>query len=308
MPLALGMPGFLRFCWTSDKARETWAPRFKRVVSAWAEIEWASPKFGLRNCALATVSAEHFQEVKKRWVYHGLQWLRLDSELGQAPSSNAVVPGMPLELSPLQFALGNAQDSARLNEMRRANNSDGVGELLGYPRCCRASFGQRCVSQGSIDPTWEMALEGLSVSNPEQILIEKPMVTNVLWRWVGIRAVPHLPCRFDCTHSVSFSHRFLAVGSELGLHDETRWLQEILSWPLEWSALHGIAEIKTPLLKMCTKTDVNITKRIVRCCGDNYPEEGARGVKFPYRTPTQEMLTTSPGFQRGLKQIALPGS
>ena len=29
-----------------------------------------------------------------------------------------------------------------------------------------------------------------------------PPEANILWRWMGARAVPHLPCRFNCTDTV----------------------------------------------------------------------------------------------------------
>ena len=30
---------------------------------------------------------------------------------------------------------------------------------------------------------------------------------------------------------------------------------EILSWPVEWSVLHGIAEIKTPIFRVISRSD-----------------------------------------------------
>jgi hypothetical protein len=60
------------------------------------------------------------------------------------------------------------------------------------------------------------------------------------------------------------------------------WLAEILSWPIECSALHRIAEIKTPMLKASTRTDAIPCKDTVRRQGDSYPLEGIRGLNFPY--------------------------
>ena len=78
------------------------------------------------------------------------------------------------------------------------------------------------------------------------------------------------------------------------------WLLEILSWPIEWSALHGIAEIKTPVLKASTRTDAAPCKYTVRRQGDNYPLEGIRGLNFPYRLPPQRILNGSRELQRDL--------
>ena len=62
----------------------------------------------------------------------------------------------------------------------------------------------------------------------------------------------HLPCSFDCKETAQIGEKNLSLLSseakDIGL--------EILSWPIEWSALHGVAEIKTPILKVSTRTDV----------------------------------------------------
>ena len=111
------------------------------------------------------------------------------------------------------------------------------------------------------------------------------VTTNMLWRWIGVRAVPHLPCSFDCAGTIRFGEQFLALGRRLGYAEEIGWIEEILSWPVEWSALHGIAEVKTPVLKMITATDATPYKYTVQIKGEKYPSEGATGLYFPYRKP-----------------------
>jgi 2-polyprenyl-3-methyl-5-hydroxy-6-metoxy-1,4-benzoquinol methylase len=77
-------------------------------------------------------------------------------------------------------------------------------------------------------------------------------------------------------------------------------MEEILSWPVEWSALHGIAEIKTPILKVSTRSDIAHGKRVVRWHGSAYPAEGARGLSFPYVKPRSLAVTASASFRRGM--------
>ena len=62
------------------------------------------------------------------------------------------------------------------------------------------------------------------------------------------------------------------------------WLEEILSWPASWSALHGIAEVKTPVLKASTRTDATAHEFIVRRHGPRLPAEAVAGLGFPFRT------------------------
>src|SRR5262249_31321018 len=113
--------------------------------------------------------------------------------------------------------------------------------------------------------------------------------------------VPHLPCRFDCVPSVEAADRFLALGRAAGYAEEMDWLIDMLSWPIEWSALHGIAEIKTPVFKITTMTDATPEKYVVRQHGRSSPEEGSQGLTFPYRRPEHLLITDSPGFRRGLE-------
>jgi len=82
------------------------------------------------------------------------------------------------------------------------------------------------------------------------------------------------------------------------------WLEEILSWPVELTALHGIAEIKTPLFKISTNAGIIGVKHSVRWLGQSFPVEGARGLVFPYRAPERLMISQSEGFKRGFSLMA----
>jgi hypothetical protein len=78
------------------------------------------------------------------------------------------------------------------------------------------------------------------------------------------------------------------------------WCREILSWPAEWSSLHGIAEIRTPILKISTNTDAVDTTCVVRFLGSGYPEEGAFGLAFPYQARAMPAGRAA-AYRRGLE-------
>jgi hypothetical protein len=86
-------------------------------------------------------------------------------------------------------------------------------------------------------------------------IADGPMASNILLQSLGIRAAPHSPCSFDCRETVRLAEDLAAVAAASGYGEEYGWLSSILSWPVEWSALHGIAEIRTPIVKLCTPTD-----------------------------------------------------
>lgn len=285
------LPQFTRISWVSDRAREVWKSRLSQITKAWFEIEWMSIISGIRLCCLTTVTPEEFVSKAGGWSKQGLTALPLQiqgAELGR-PFGFRIVIGTPQDVSDFQKAL-------------EVGDNGKIARLLGFPICCNQFFRDTLVEQGLVDTTWPMALGNTSSSEEvRSIEVNGPPEANILWRWMGIRAVPHLPCSFHCQPTVEFGKKLIKVGSENGYKAEMDWLLEILSWPVEWSALHGIAEIKTPILKVSTRTDATPSKYVVKREGETFPLEGAQGLNFPFRIPRQPLFTKSPGFQRGLE-------
>jgi len=56
---------------------------------------------------------------------------------------------------------------------------------------------------------------------------------------------------------------------------------EILRWPIEWSCLHYLVELKTPILKLSYSCDASTKKRIIRRQGSSFPANGARSLHLP---------------------------
>jgi hypothetical protein len=286
------LPDFLRLAWVTDRARDVWADRFQRVVRAWVEIESLSPLFQIRDCALVRVSGRDYERLQQRLEPYGFK-------------ATPISPDQPTnasDLRSLQVILGAPQHISRLQESLLAEDHSEIGRLLGYPVCCRTMFDQWCSREKLFDPTWLMAADTADIRHENGLVEIEAGAANMLMRWIGIRPIAHLPCNCRCEPSLQLAKRFFEVGVELGFQTEMDWLQQVLSWPMEWSGLHGIAEIKTPVLKICTRTDATAEKLIVRWKGAGYPEEGAQGVAFPYRTPVRPLATGSPSFQRALQQ------
>jgi hypothetical protein len=270
MRLDFALHAFVRLCWVSDGARELWSPRFSRILRAWVDVEIASVLDGQRPCALVTASARKSSE--------------LLAELPESVEAIPIAPGSDIQVTPAWnggVIIGSRADAEALLDARRRGSTDDVGALLGYPACCREAFRSRCAA-GMTDHTWPMAAHTLRAATPDREARDL-VLTNVLWRAIGIRAIPHLPCRYTCEPSIAMGLAFAEVASRTGHAAEATWTRHILSWPVAWSALHGIAEIKSPVLKLITNTDATAAKAVVSWHGDEYPEAGATGVAFPYR-------------------------
>ena len=225
---------------------------------------------------------------------------------GYASTSVAPRTGEPFEYRVTIGALG---DVAALKHAIDAGDDATMGRLLGFPPCCITFFRHVWVNQGCVDTTWPMAAASGQADRrrtADRNRLDTPFEANILWRWMGVRAVPHLPCSFACRSTVQFADTLMALGRELGYAAEMGWMEEILNWPASWSALHGIAEVKTPILKASTRTDATSAEFVVRRPGLRVPPEAATGLVFPFRSPELPGITHSLSFRRGLEAPIAP--
>ena len=110
---------------------------------------------------------------------------------------------------------------------------------------------------------------------------------------------PDCPKKLATTRRVEIGRSCVEIGRSSGFDEEMDWLLEILQWPIEWTSLHGIAEIKTPVLKVSASTDATATRYVVQRQGSRYPEEGATGLGFPFRVPHSQKEFVSIGDGEG---------
>jgi hypothetical protein len=259
--------------WASESAKSVWEPRITQVTQYLSEMERVSVLRG--RVAIQSVTPSELPGL--------VQW---------ANRHRLVVSCLTAQQKPSMYAAGESEyrggewtmkvaisqplDAHGIVLRYRMAKDDELGEYLGYPKCCIKFFTRTWGTGEIIDPTWHMLPDGTE----RETEVFGPDACNILLRWAGIRAVPYMPCSFHCDDTVKFAEEFLLDRDK----DPYKWLVEILSWPVEWSALHGIAEIKTPVFKISTRTDATGEKYTIRRRGRSYPVEGARGMRFPYRT------------------------
>jgi hypothetical protein len=307
---SIALAEFVRISWTSDHAREVWEHRLQRITKAWLDVEWLAVVHGVRRCGVTTVTPEDLVARGGDWAARGLNILPVEIQgTGNTSYASASVKAELGKPFVFRVVLGRPDDVVEFKRVYDAGDEHAIGRLLGYPSCCQEFYRHVWVDRGMVDTTWPMAAGMQGEAGPAATAIEVsgPSYANILWRWMGVRAVSHLPCSFACQATVELGKKLIEVGRSGGYGQEMDWLLEILSWPVEWSALHGLAEIKTPILKVATRTDVTLQKRAVRYKGSAYPEEGAQGLVFPYRRPpVQPRRTRSRGFKQGLDNPIVP--
>lgn len=267
--LAFMLPAFTRFAWTSESARSVWDTRLKRIGAVQEKLDLRSLAAGMRRCALFHTANNDMA------LQYGKQLIC--SVIGHQEAYSHWVPGRREDGNAGALVMGRAEAVEEFREAWIAGEEEKVASMLGYPECCR-----RILRHHLMDPTWVMATSDAKDKRLRMVEIQGRASSNIFWRYVDIRAVPHWPCSFRCKATADIAARLRELASGEHEMQAIGWRDEILSWPVEWSALHGIAEIRTPVLKIVTRTESTAGKYVVRWQGSTYPAEGARGLRFPY--------------------------
>jgi hypothetical protein len=168
----------------------------------------------------------------------------------------------------------------------RAGDVAGLGAMLGLPCCCM----QAHVADDPLQrPEWA-ALQGKGLTSWQ---------TNYTLHRLGLSPAPWLPCRPDCARTLDW----------LADQEPSAGLDEILSWPLDWSALHGIAQVLTPVFRLVHDTVATGRKtQHVRGALEMAPAESATGLVFPYLPPHRRPLEVRRTFRQGIENIGQSAS
>ncbi len=276
--LGFSPPQFLRKAWVSDAAEALHGPRIAQAARAWTLAEQRSAST-VRPCALIVVDA-----AERKACVDGLRAAGLEIEVLRIEDVSP--PGAAEPSLITHLAAGGRADVRRFRKAWIASDNATMGTLLGYPACCRAFFAEVFSRRRLFDPVWltACATQG-AVFDGDSVTASGPPETNVLLRRLGVRAVPHLPCSFSCAESVALAQAIHQLGCSLGHAQEMAWLNEMLDWNISWSARNGLAEIRTPVLKLATHTDACKGVRTLRRPGGTTPDLAAHGLDFPYLAP-----------------------
>jgi len=276
--LPFSMPRFRRVSWVTDNARAIWQPRFERVAFALRELRWRSTR-ELETAAVLWLDAPEMLRLSERVAKAGLSLCPID----HSGERFRVVVGSP------------AKVKAWMNARRKGRHEQALVE--GMPACC-STRRDTLIEHDLHDPTWffaarEQASEVQRPGNP---------LTSIMLRRLELALPSHEPCDLECAKTLQRSERLRDIGRHEGFEEELARLEEILSWPIEWSALHGIAEVRTPLFRMAHDTDATASKLVVRLDGEGFPAEGVRGLSHAYLSEGGRVLE-SRGYRSGLLHV-----
>ncbi|HZU29542.1 MAG TPA: hypothetical protein VFB79_00405 [Candidatus Angelobacter sp.] len=258
--------------WVNEVARKQWSAEISIVKRRWREVEWRSVEAGLRECALLPVPDAELPAFSEVLTAAKLDLVPLQRIAATGTYANRLVPVREGEDGMFFCLVSRRKHAAEFLHLWKTYSHAAIGRLLGYPSCCSAFFEN--VWAAFSDTTWPMACNtpGHSLNSSSICAVTGPWQTNILLRWLGVRAVPHFPCSFTCEATIKLANALADICPKTG-RDLCR---EILQWPVEWSAMNGCAEIRTPQVTIITSTDVTEQRYTVQRV------ESAQGSEVKY--------------------------
>lgn len=247
---------FAHYNWKTGDSRDRWED-MSGVPDASDESEWLSVLDDRTPRKAAIIHVDHRN--RDRWLErvgrHGLAYRQIrwtKSYDGFAHRIPEVDPDDPERMSYAVIAenedVADKMVEAEL-ELRGPERHEAVGELLGFPDCCREFFADVWVEQGIVDPMYEIACNSGNAEvvgdDPEVIRIVDPEPwANVLYRYWGWVYVTHMPCGFDCEASIEIGKQRGEIMAENGYRDEANRLWEWMREPMTWTSVAGQCQVK----------------------------------------------------------------
>lgn len=286
--LAFTLPDFCRVSWASEAAKSRWNPVFERCRTLWQRLEIETVRLGVRRVGLVTFQKSGLAEWESRLSQERLQLRALYSfdSKGYVSDLNRSNDGGALTAC----LVGRVQEMAEASEAYSTHQTYLLGQMLGYPSCCIEFFDRVWNIEHYIDTTWPMTI-GSRADDPLgefEANTQIDLQHNLMLRWLGLRPVFHLPCSLDCEKTLAIANTIRNVAVEIGEKSDIDALYEVLGWPVQWSALHGIAEIETPVCRISTRTDATAKKYVIRSRGGATSiADAPNGTRFPFtKMPT----------------------
>src|SRR5208337_4565396 len=216
--LPFRMHDFTRLAWVSDRARDVWGPRLQRIGGMLLELELVTVERGWRQGSLRLLDARNFDQVEADMRSRQLTVVRLRGTKHNQNYFASLIPCENGEPDAYWCAVGHESNMLHFVAMFAANADEEIGRLLRYPSCCTEFYQKTWLKHGLVDTTWPMAAASnfKRIRGTNEIEISQVSRGGTHLRWLGARAVFHLPCSFDCEPSAQLAARHLALADELG--------------------------------------------------------------------------------------------
>lgn len=243
--------------WKTPRSRDAWREYISGMGQAKSAAEWMSVMDDEteRKAAIIHINNYNREEWLKRVGEHDLHFRPIrysEPYNGFAHKFSPTTENDPNRITYSVIAedadVADKMEEAEM-EMVGVDRHNVVGELLGFPECCREFFMEDWATRGIRDPMYEISCNTPSAScidgNRNHIHVEDPNPgVNNMWRYFGISFITHMPCSWECEESIELARNRYRIMSENGYTEEAQYIHEWLDQPFTWSAYHGQANIQ----------------------------------------------------------------
>ncbi|NTU73542.1 radical SAM protein, partial [Candidatus Roizmanbacteria bacterium] len=278
------MPKFVRHAFVGKEQKEIWEPRMAAIRSALGCVGVLAVAKERVPVSVVRVAPSDVLRIHNLAASHNLHAHLL------SPETHARVERLVIGREKNIIAYLHALDIAVSGTAKGFDAFDTIADLRGIPECCQSSC-KELPDYGLFEPVWRRDLN----KYPSDLfyLTCSPML-NPLLHHIGYDLLGYQPRAISCEKSKSRVEKYLDLGRESGFSQEIDWLEEMLDWPMEWSSLHGIAEVKTGVFRIAYATKYTSDRVTIHYHGRTLSPYAARGVSFAYRDPEKIQYETDP--------------
>lgn len=276
------MSPFCRTVWISNKARAKWENTIRELNQLIQELEVISVARDHRKCTWQTIREDNLTAYSRKWADMGLLALpvrRVGNWQGFAHKHVEVKPGEPANICVIISK--SIEEAKRFHTAHETGDNDVQGEALGFPSCCREFFTD-VWAKNYIDPIWQAALNSKIVERGDNKLrIKAHPYSIAALRYIGLRISFHIPCSFNCQPTIKIAEQRMKLAEEIR-PGKASILKSLLSMPISWDCLKGIAVVRTPIFYIITSSVACIDKHVVEVEGEFIPDESKSGLAYPF--------------------------
>lgn len=259
--LQIDVNPFTRLVWNSTEAREKYEVMLNRALPLHDKAEYEMVRRGLRKCGTIHFSPHTFHSLIERFHKDNMVWLPIQWTRNYGGFSHRHIPTVVGDSNSSAYGvmarnLEDAEAFRRASSYMARGQTDHkkLGDLLLFPDCCSTFFVEKW-GDGYYDPVWHSAEEtkNSKMVADRVIEVEGHIHTNQMLRYMGLRTTTHFPCSLDCEESIRIGDIWLDVMNSID-QTGTDYLIELLSMPIVWSCLHGVAIVETPIFTIITNS------------------------------------------------------
>lgn len=263
--------------WKSPTSRDAWSEWFNRMSHAKSEAEWRSVLDSEtdRKAAIIHINNHNREDWLERVGENDLHYREIRYSEPYGGFAHEFSPTDKSDPNRITYSViaENADIADKMKEaeleMGGAERHDVVGELLGFPKCCRNFFANDWMEEGIRDPMYEISCNTESSEkiddNPNKIIVKDPNVgTNIMWRYFGISYITHMPCSWECEDSIELARNRYRIMSENGYGEEADRINEWLQQPFDWSGYHGQAHIQNAHVTSKVNSSCYLDEKLVK--------------------------------------------